>query len=156
MERKIEFYRSLIRKMRCFLMKHYSEPDITIITCLLDAYHSSMECAYSEYNKTSFVSKLRWKKRLAKQFRNLQQFYLRYIVSALWWTRSICQSTVFIKNMLWIYENLKSIGTKFFQIQKRFPKGSCIFICKIKSWRKNTWDAKLLLMNIYINEKNIN
>lgn len=34
---------------------------------------------------------------------------------------------------IFYYENLKSIGTKIFQIQKRFPKGSCIFICRIKS-----------------------
>jgi len=83
MEKEIEFYRTLIRKMRGFLTKRYSEPDITIITCLLDAYHSSMECAYSEYNKTSFISKWRWKKRLREQFRNIQQFYIRYIVLSL-------------------------------------------------------------------------
>lgn len=83
MEREVEFYRTLIRKMRDFLTKHYSEPDITIITCLLDAYHSSMECAYSEYNKASFISKWRWKKRLREQFRNIQQYYIKYIVLAL-------------------------------------------------------------------------
>lgn len=80
MEREIEFYRALIRKMTDFISKRYSEPDITIITCLLDAYHSSMECAYSEYNKTSFISKWRWKKRLREQFLNIQHFYIRYIV----------------------------------------------------------------------------
>lgn len=83
MEKEIEFYRALIRKMRGFLTKHYSEPDITIITCLLDAYHSSMECAYSEYNKASFISKWCWKKRLREQFRNIQHFYIKYIVLAL-------------------------------------------------------------------------
>lgn len=83
MEREVEFYRTLIRKMRVFLPKRYDEPDITTITCLLDAYHSSMECAYSEYNKTSFISKWRWKKRLIEQFRNIQHFYIEYIVLAL-------------------------------------------------------------------------
>lgn len=83
MEKELEFYRALIRKMRCFLMKNYSEPDITIITCLLDTYHSSMEYAYSEHNKASFISKWRWEKRLREQFRNIQHFYIRYIVLAL-------------------------------------------------------------------------
>lgn len=83
MEREVEFYRPLIRKMTDFIAKWYSEPDITIITCLLDAYHSSMECAYSEYNKSSFISKWCWKKRLREQFRNIQQFYIKYIVLAL-------------------------------------------------------------------------
>lgn len=83
MEKEVEFYRTLIGKMRGFLTKHYSEPDITIITCLLDAYHSSMECAYSEYNKAHFISKWLWKKRLTEQFRNIQQFYIRYIVLSL-------------------------------------------------------------------------
>jgi hypothetical protein len=84
MEREIEFYRTLIRKMRDFVTKYYSEPDITIIICLLDTYHSSMECAYSEYNKkTFFISKWCWKKRLREQFRNLQHFYIKYIVLAL-------------------------------------------------------------------------
>lgn len=82
MEREIEFYRTLNRKIRCFLAKRYSEPDITIITCLIDAYYLSMECAYSEYNKSSFIGKWRWKKRLREQFRNIQQFYIRYIVLA--------------------------------------------------------------------------
>lgn len=82
MNREIEFYRALIKKMRGFLTKRYSEPDITIITCLLDTYHSSMECAYSEYNKTSFISKWRWKKRLREQIRNIQHFYIEYIVLA--------------------------------------------------------------------------
>ena len=83
MEKEIEFYRALIRNMRGFITKHYSEPDITIITCLLDAYHSSMECVYSEYNKASFISKWRWKKRLREQFRYIQDFYIKYIVLAL-------------------------------------------------------------------------
>ena len=83
MEKEIEFYRALIWKMRCFLTKHYIEPDITIITCLLDVYHSSMECAYSEYNKASFISKWRWKKRLREQIRNIQHFYIKYIVLSL-------------------------------------------------------------------------
>jgi len=82
MEREIEFYRTLIRKMRDFLPKRYSEPDITIINCLLDAFCSSMECAYSEYNKTSFISKWRWKKRLRQQIGNIQRFYIWYIVLA--------------------------------------------------------------------------
>lgn len=83
MEREIEFYRTLIRKMTDFISNWYSEPDITIITCLLDAYRSSMECAYSEYNKASFISKWRWKKRLREQIRNIQKFYIEYIVLAL-------------------------------------------------------------------------
>lgn len=82
MEREIEFYRTLIRKMRGFLPKRYSEPDRTIINRMLDTYHSSMECAYSEYNKASFVSKWRWKKGLREQFRNIQHFYIKYIVLA--------------------------------------------------------------------------
>lgn len=82
MEKEIDFYMTLIRKMRGFLPKRYSEPGITTITCLLDAYCSSMECAYSEYCKTSFISKWRWKKRLREQFRNIQQFYVKYIVLA--------------------------------------------------------------------------
>ena len=83
MEKEIEFYRTLIRKMRGFLPKHYSEPDITIITCLLDTYQSSMECVYSEYNKASFISKWLWKKRLREQIRNIQHFYIKYIVLSL-------------------------------------------------------------------------
>lgn len=82
MEKEIEFYRALIRKMRGFIPKRYSEPDITNITRLLDTYHSSMECAYSEYNKTSFFSKWRWYKRLREQIRNIQRFYIKYIVLA--------------------------------------------------------------------------
>lgn len=74
MEREIEFYRTLIGKMRGFLPKCYSEPDITVITCLLDVYSSSMEWAYSEYCTSSFIRKWRWKKRLREQFRNIEQF----------------------------------------------------------------------------------
>ena len=83
MEKEIEFYRKLIRKMQNFLTKRYSEPDITIISCLLDTYYSSMECAYSEYNKASFISKWCWKKRLGEQFRNIQHFFIKYIILSL-------------------------------------------------------------------------
>lgn len=82
MEKEIYFYRKLIEKMMDFISKHYREPDITIISCLLDCYSKSMECVYSEYKETSFISKWRWKKRLREQFQNIQQFYIKYIVLA--------------------------------------------------------------------------
>lgn len=82
-EKEVYFYRRLIEKMMDFISKYYSEPDITIISCLVDCYSKSMNCAYSEYDKASFISKWRWKKRLRVQFQNIQQLYIRYIVLAL-------------------------------------------------------------------------
>ena len=83
MEQESYFYRRLIEKMMDFISKYYSEPDITTISCLVDAYSKSMECVYSEYCMSSFISKWRWKKRLREQFQNIQQLYIRYIVLAL-------------------------------------------------------------------------
>ena len=46
MEKEIEFYRKLVRRAHEFITNYYSEPDITIICCLLDAYSHSLNAAY--------------------------------------------------------------------------------------------------------------